>query len=167
MKKVFVLIICLVIALFSTVLAETIKAGVSIESVPKAFFGTWQVDAQLEKTNNYGTFKPVSRDLWNLSRMGDVIKLENPFTRASAQVEIKQTEGNVVVFAKTSSFDNKILRDTVTIRLNGDTFGGYNDIVLETVSLYDGHILKRDTAKYLIKGVKLAGSSVLDSKIRK
>ena len=167
MKKVFVLIICLVIALFSTVLAETIKAGVSIESVPKAFFGTWQVDAQLEKTNNYGTFKPVSRDLWNLSRTGDVIKLENPFTRASAQVEIKQTEGNVVVFAKTSSFDNKILRDTVTIRLNGDTFGGYNDFVLETVSLYDGHILKRDTAKYLIKGVKLAGSSIIEPKIRK
>lgn len=167
MKKIFS-VLFLIFAFCSVVWAGTLTAGVSIESVPKAFFGTWQVDAQLEKTNNYGTFKPVSRDLWNLSRMGDVIKLENPFTKASAQVEIKQTEGNVVVFAKTSSFDNKILRDTVTIRLNGDTFGGYNDIVLETVSLYDGHILKRDTAKYLIKGKKLAGSSVLEEpKIRK
>ena len=167
MKKVFVLVLLLAMIFCSAVMAETIKAGVSIESVPKAFFGTWQVDAQLEKTNNYGTFKPVSRDLWNLSRTGDVIKLENPFTRASAQVEIRQTEGNVVVFAKTSSFDNKILRDTVTIRINGDTFGGYNDIVLETVSLYDGHILKRDTAKYLIKGTKLAGTSVIEPPMRK
>ena len=55
-----------------------------------------------------------------------------------------------------------MLRDTVSIRLNGDTFGGYNDIVLETRSLHDGHILKKDTAKYLIKGKKLGGKSVLE-----
>ena len=93
--------------------------------------------------------------------MGNVITLENPFTKAHAQVEIKHTEGNVIVFYKESTFDNRVLRDTVTIRLNGNTFGGYNDIVLETISLYDGHVLKRDTAKYLIKGKKLAGTSVL------
>ncbi len=161
MKKLILTIFFILFALTSYVFAETIKAGVSIDAVPKSFFGSWQVDAQLEKTNNYSTFKPVSRDLWNLSRTGNVITLENPFTKAHAQVEIKHTEGNVIVFYKESTFDNKVLRDTVTIRLNGNTFGGYNDLVLETISLYDGHVLKRDTAKYLIKGKKLAGTSVL------
>lgn len=160
MKK-FIAIFFILIVFCSVVFAETIKAGVSIDSVPKAFFGCWQVNAQLEKTNNYSTFKTQSKDLWNLSRMGNVITLENPFTKAHAQVEIKHTEGNVIVFYKESTFDNRVLRDTVTIRLNGNTFGGYNDIVLETISLYDGHVLKRDTAKYLIKGKKLAGTSVL------
>lgn len=145
----------------STAMATTIKAGVSVEEIPKGFFGSWQVSAQLEKTSNYSTFKPQSKDLWNLSRVGNVITLENPFTKAHAQIDIKQTEGNVIVFSKTSSYDNKILTDTVTIRLNGNTFGGYNDIVLETVSLHDGHILKVERAKYLLKGQKLAGSSVL------
>lgn len=160
MKK-FLTLFLFLIGLSSVVMATTIQAGVSIDAVPKAFFGSWQVDAQLEKTSNYSTFKTQSRDLWNLSRLGDVIKLENPFTKAHAQIEIKQTEGNVIVFAKTSTFDNKILKDVVTIRLNGDTFAGYNDISLETVSLYDGHILKKDTAKYLIKGKKLSGMSVI------
>ena len=162
MKKLLTIITFLVIALFSTALATTIKAGISVDKVPVSFFGCWQVYAQLEKTNNYSTFKPRSQDLWNLSRMGDVIKLENPFTKAHAQIEVKHTEGNVIVFYKESTFDNKLLKDTVTIRLNGDTFSGYNDVSLETLSLYDGHVLKRDTAKYFIKGKRLAGKSVLE-----
>lgn len=161
MKKILITISFILIALFSAVSATTIQAGISVENIPVAFFGSWQVDATLDKTNNYSTFKPRSKDLWNLSREGDVITLKNPFTKAHAQVEIKHTEGNVIVFYKESTFDNKILRDTVTIRLNGDTFTGYNDISLETVSLYDGHIMKKDTAKYFIKGTKLAGKSVL------
>lgn len=151
----------MIIGFSSTVLGATLQAGVSIEQIPKSFFGVWQVDAQLERTSSYSTFKTQSKDVWNLSRVGDVITLENPFTKAHAQIEVRQTEGNVIVFSKTSTFDNKILKDTVTIRLNGDTFAGYNDLSLETVSLYDGHILKKDTAKYLIKGKKLSGTSVL------
>ena len=162
MKKLFWILSFIIIAFFSSVMAEVIKAGVSIDQIPKSFFGSWQVTAQLEKTSNYSTFRTQSQDLWNLSRLGDVITLENPFTKAHAQIEIKHTEGNVIVFSKTSSYDNKILRDTVTIRLNGDTFAGYNDLSLETVSLYDGHILKKDTAKYLLKGKKLSGTSVLN-----
>ncbi len=162
MKKLIIILTLVIAAFFSVAYATTIKMGVSIDQVPKAFFGCWQVNAELQKTNNYSTFKPRSTDLWNLSRAGNVITLENPFTRAHAQVEIKHTEGNVIVFYKESTFDNKVLRDTVSIRLNGDTFGGYNDIVLETRSLHDGHILKKDTAKYLIKGKKLGGKSVLE-----
>ena len=34
----------------------------------------------------------------------------------------------------------------------------YNDIIFETRSLIDGHVLYFDTAKYLIKGKKVSGS---------
>ena len=141
--------------------ATMIQTGVSVEHVPDVFFGSWQVNAQLQKTSNYSIFKPQSVDLWNLSRMGNIIKLENPFTKASAQIEIKQVEDNVVVFSKTSSYDNKVLKDIVTIRLDKNSFSGYNDIVLETRSLLDGHVMKSESAKYLIKGKKLSGTSVL------
>lgn len=163
MKKLFFIISVLIITIIiSRVNAATVlQTGVSVESVPNAFFGSWQVTAQLEKTSNYSVFKPRSVDLWNLSRLGNVITLENPFTKAKADITLNQVEGNVIVFSKTSSYDNKVLKDTVTIRLNGNTFEGYNDIIFETRSLYDGHVLKSDKAKYLIKGSKISGMSVL------
>lgn len=145
--------------MFSVAKATTVlQTGVSVEHVPNAFYGSWRVEAQLEKTSNYSTFKPRSVDLWNLSRLGNVITLENPFTQAKATIEVSQVEENVIVFTKTSSYDNKVLKDVVTIRLNGDTFAGYNDIIFETRSLIDGHVLYFDTAKYLIKGKKVSGS---------
>ncbi|MCM1265285.1 MAG: hypothetical protein NC200_03715 [Candidatus Gastranaerophilales bacterium] len=163
MKKLLFIILFLIISLVSTSVraATLLQTGVSVESVPNALFGSWRVEAQLDKTSNYSVFKPRSVDLWNLSRLGNVITLENPFTKAKADIQLNQVEGCVVIFSKTSSYDNKVLKDTVTIRLNGDTFEGYNDIVLETRSLYDGHVLKADKAKYLIKGKKIAGMSVV------
>ena len=161
MKKLILLLFFIIVSTFSIASAVMIQAGVSVERVPNAFFGTWQIESQLEKTSNYSVFKPRSTDLWNLSRLGNVITLENPFTKAKAQIQVSQVEGNVIVFTKTSSYDNKVLKDVVTIRLNGDTFAGYNDIVFETRSLYDGHILKSDKAKYFIKGKKIAGMSVI------
>ena len=160
MKKIFLILFLLVLTLvYSVANAETVlKSGVSVEHVPNAFYGSWRVEAQLEKTTNYSTFKPRSVDLWNLSRLGNVITLENPFTQAKATIEGSQVEENVIVFTKTSSYDNKVLKDVVTIRLNGDTFAGYNDIIFETRSLIDGHVLYFDTAKYLIKGQRVSGS---------
>ena len=138
-----------------------IKTGVSLESLPKAIFGTWDVVATLEKTSDYSTFKPQTKDVWNLSRNGDVLTLENPFTRAKAVVKVNQIEGNVVVFSRSSAVDNYVLKDTVTIRLDGNKFAGMDDLVYETVSLHDGHVLKRVTAKYLLKGYKISGMSIL------
>ncbi len=142
--------------------AETVlKSGVSLEKLPNAIFGTWQVNAQLDRTSNYSVFKVQTKDVWNLSRSGNVITLENPFTKARAVVKVNQIEGNVVVFSRGSTCDNRVLKDTVTIRIEGDKFAGYDDLVYETLSLHDGHVMKRDTAKYLLKGTKISGMSIL------
>jgi len=145
MKRIFILIAVILLSAFVyKVSAETVlKSGVSLEKLPNAIFGTWQVNAQLDKTSNYSVFKVQTKDVWNLSRSGNVITLENPFTKAKAVVKVNQIEGNVVVFSRGSTCDNRVLKDTVTIRIEGDKFAGYDDLVYETLSLHDGHVMKR------------------------
>lgn len=163
MKKLIIVLSVLIITAFVYSVSATpvLQTGVSVESIPKALFGTWQVKAQLEKTSDYSVFRVQTMDVWNLSKSGNVITLENPFSGAKAVVKVNQVEGNVIVFQRGGSVDNHVLTDTVTIRLNGNKFGGYNDLVYETLSLHDGHVLKRDTARYLLTGTKISGSSVL------
>ena len=157
------LILLLTIFLAIPVLAEefTLKAGVSVNDVPKAFFGSWRVIAKLEDTNSYGTFKPQSVDFWTLSRVGDKITLSNPFTGANADVSLRTVEGNLIVFTKKAPYDNKILTDTITLRISDNNFSGINTLSLESYSLVDNHIMKTETARYVIKGEKISGESVL------
>ncbi len=159
MKKILTLLVVLCLSVM-TVFAYTIQAGVSVDKIPKTLFGSWQVEAHLVETNSPRTFKPTSMDLWNLSRVGNVLKLENPFTGAKAEVGLQATEGNLVVFTKTADWDNKVLKDVVSIRIEQNTFSGINEVVLETHSLYDGHVLTTEKARYEIKGRKLAGNSL-------
>ena len=67
MKKIVGIIIGIFLTSM-TVLAYTIQAGVSVDKIPKTLFGSWQVEAQLVETNSPSVFKPLSTDLWNLSR---------------------------------------------------------------------------------------------------
>ena len=138
------------------------SAGVSVSEIPKAFFGSWRVVAKLDDTNSYKTFKPQSVDMWNLSRVGDTVILDNPFTGAKAEISIRAVEGNLIVFSKKAPYDNKILTDTVSLRLDNGKFSGINTLSLESYSLVDNHLMKTETARYLLKGEKVAGESVLN-----
>lgn len=160
MKKFLILLLSLFIILPSG--AEVLQAGVSIDDVPQALFGSWRVNAKLDTTNARGTFKPQSIDFWNLSRIGDTVKLDNPFSGANAEISVHTVEGNLVVFSKRLPYDgNKILTDTVSIRLQDNEFSGINSLTLEYFSLIDNHLMKTETATYLIKGEKIAGDSIL------
>ena len=161
MKKLFWVLLILLISPLAFAEDMILNAGVSINDIPKAFFGSWRVSAKLEDTNSYGTFKPVSVDLWNLSRVGDKITLSNPFSGANAEISVKTVEGNLIVFSKKAPYDNKILTDTVTLRLSDNSFSGINDLTLESFSLVDNHLMKSEHAKYIIKGEKISGESVL------
>ena len=143
--------------------AEPFQAGISVvEAVPNSFYGTWRVVAKVDKHSGSVNFKPQSVDFWNLSRENNVINLNNPFTGASASVKLDYVEGNLIRFTKTGEYDvNKKLTDIVDLRLNGDTFTGINQITLETYSMIDNSLIKKDTALYIIKGEKISGSSIL------
>lgn len=161
MKRILVLLVFILSALPLMADEVILSTGIAINDIPKAFFGSWRVTAKLADTNSYGTFKPVSTDMWNLSRVGDKITLSNPFSGANAEISVKAVEGNIVVFSKKAPYDNKILIDTVTIRLTGNTFSGINDLTLESYSLVDNHLMKTEHAKYAIKGEKISGESIL------
>ena len=164
MKKLILLICALMFLQIAQ--AETIKAGISIEHVPKALYGSWRVSAMLDRINAPRTFKPQSLDFWNLSRLGDIIELNNPMSGANAEISVQTVEGNIVVFSKRLPYDdNKILTDTVTIRLNQNTFSGINQLKLEHFSLIDNHLMKTQTATYHIKGEKISGDSVIEEDI--
>ncbi len=162
MKK-FICLLLSVIFSLQICFAEqmTLSAGISVEDVPEALFGVWRVIAKLDNTNSYQTFKPQSLDMWNLSRIGDKISLNNPFTGASAEISVKTVEGNLIVFSKKAPYDNKILTDTIAIRINDNSFSGINTLTLESFSNVDNHLLKTEQARYIIKGEKISGDSVL------
>lgn len=144
-----------------SVCAETLKVGISVDAVPNALYGSWRVVSKIDKQTGSIYFKPNMVDIWNLSRMGDVINLNNPFTGASASVKLDYVEGNIIRFTKTGEYDsNKNLTDTVDLKLTGDTFTGVNYITLETFSAIDNSLVKKDTAIYILKGEKISGSSI-------
>ena len=165
MYKVLLTILLTFITIFNPALSTenmTLSAGVSVNEVPKTLFGNWRVTAKLDNATNYGTFKPQGVDMWTLSKTGDTISLSNPFTGANAQITLKTVEGNLVVFSKKGAYDNKMLTDTVSLRLDKNTFTGINTLTLESFSLVDGHVIKTDNARYIIKGEKISGENILD-----
>ena len=163
MKKILILIFALIINFSAQ--AAVIEGGISIEQVPKALYGTWRVNAKLDTTNSPSIFKPQSLDLWNMSRVDDKITLQNPLSGANAEISVQTVEGNLVVFSKKLPYNNnKVLTDTITIRLDEDKFSGINTLKLESFSLIDNHLMKTETATYHIKGEKISGDNVLISK---
>ena len=160
MKKIFLLFFIFILTLKAS--ATVLEAGVFIDHVPKALFGSWRVCAKLDKTNAPQSFKPQSIDFWELSRIGDTIKLNNPFSGANAEISVQTVEGTLVVFSKRVPYDgNKVLTDTVTLRLKDNEFTGINTLSLEYFSLIDNHLMKTETATYHIAGEKLSGDSIL------
>ena len=161
MKRLLILLLCILIP--QIVEATVLQAGVSIDEVPKALYGSWRISAKLDRTDAPGLFKPQSIDFWTLSRVAEVIKLENPFSGASAEISVETIEGNLVVFSKKLPYDgNKVLTDTVTLRLDKNNFSGVNSLKLESYSLLDNHLMKTQTATYIIKGEKIAGDNVIE-----
>jgi hypothetical protein len=160
MKKIFTLFVFFIFA--QSVQATVIEAGVSIEHVPKALFGSWRVNAKLDKTNSPASFRPQSIDFWNLSRIDNTITLENPFSGANAEISVQTVEGNLIVFSKKLPYQgNKVLTDTVTLRIDENKFSGINTLKLESFSLIDNHLIKSETATYHITGEKISGENVL------
>ena len=165
-KKFLINIIFLIITLntFSVInYAATLTGGISVDDVPKAMYGTWKVTAKLEYATNYGIFKPKSTDIWILSRIGDNITLTNPLTGATADIRINTIENNLVIFSKRAPYDNKMLTDTISVRINKNSFSGINALNLELFSTVDGHSIKNDSARYSINGEKISGDSILDN----
>lgn len=137
----------------------TIKGGVSLDKVPKELYGTWRVQASLISTNSSGRFKGGSTDLWNLSRAGDVLTLDNPFSGAHASITVNEVRGRLIKFEKSQNDSDKKLTDVVELNLGKNSFTGVNRLKLDTIAS-DGHVTKSETASYNLVGEKISGQSI-------
>lgn len=165
MLRVFICIFMFAFLLQSGVFAETptvLHAGVSlVKEVPSDLMGTWRVSAKLKQTDSPQNFKNTSVDIWNLSRHNDVINLSNPFTGASASINVSYVNENSIKFTKVGDYNNQKLTDSVEITISGNSFKGVNTLSLETYSDADNSVISRKTATYMLYGEKISGSDVL------
>lgn len=164
LPKKLILTVLLMLTLTITAFAQqtVLKAGVSIDKVPKEFYGTWRVTSKLIDSNNDVIFKDSSIDLWNLSRVGNVITLENPFSGAKASISVDEINGKFIKFKKIGDYDNsKKLTDIVELTLGKETFTGINKLKLDTISDIDAHVIKSDKATYRLSGEKISGTNVI------
>lgn len=137
----------------------TLKTGISIDKVPKEFYGSWRVTSKVLTSTGDGIFKGSCIDLWNLSRVGNVITLDNPFSGAHASISVDEVNGKIIRFSKVGDFDGNKLTDTVEITLGKESFTGTNYLKLDTISA-DGHVIKTDKATYKLVGEKISGASI-------
>ncbi len=164
MYKIFIIILLIIISQISVHAQQTpvLQAGVSlVEQVPMSFMGTWRVYAKLKNTDSPQNFKSTSVDIWNLSKKGSVINLSNPFTGASASINVSYVDRSSIKFTKVGNYDNQKLTDTVEISLKGDTFTGVNTLTLVTYSDVDNSVIKTKQAIYQLRGDKISGSSIV------
>lgn len=138
--------------------AQVLKASVTM--VPNSFYGCWRVVSKLIETDSPVSFKEKGLDMWNLSCENNVIILSNPFSGANAQIRVESVNNNSIVFTKSGKYGNKFLTDTVNISISGDNFTGTVNLTLDTLSDVDGKIIKTETAKYSVKGERIAGQSI-------
>lgn len=165
MKKLLITVLIIFLTSSITVFAQdsiVLKAGISkINSVPKQFFGTWQVKSTLITTDSPKNFKPSSADMWNLRRSGNVIELRNPMTGAVAEIYLNDVNNNDITFSHEQKEENLRLTDTVNLRLNGNTFTGTNELTLKQKKIYGNQYeIVTKKAKYKIEGQKVSGTSI-------
>jgi hypothetical protein len=157
-----VMVLCVYRCYADEMNSQVLKTGISVEHIPEALYGAWRVVARLKDTDAPATFKPLTADLWNLSRVDDVINLSNPFTGATASVTLEYLNNNTVRFSRVTGGDHTKLTETIGITLQGDTFTGMDWLKLETFSVRDTNKLyKTETASYTLKGERISGQSVV------
>lgn len=166
MKKIIILFSIILLTSSITVLAQdnyVLKAGISmINAVPKQFFGTWSVQSTQIITNSPKTFAKTSIDIWNLRRSGNVIELRNPVTSAVAEIYLEDVTDSEIVFTHYEKEGYTNVKDTVRLKLDGNTFTGTNELTLHTVR-YDEYRKKYEdikTAVYELKGSKVTGTGL-------
>jgi len=161
MRKIFIIFtVLLTFFLFPHLVeAKVIEGGITVtDRVPTGFFGTWRVLAARVNTTNPQMFAPYSAEVWNLSKAGDVITLENPVSGAQASIMVKDATENTFTFQRVTGDSSEKVTETATLTLSGDSFYGYDTM---TVRYYkNGKLLKEENVKYKLKATKISGENI-------
>lgn len=160
MKKFFTFLLILITAfLGQNSTATTISGGISTsDSVPVGFFGTWKVVAVRTVTTNKNMFAQSSVEIWNLSKLNDVITLTNPISGATASVTVKNATSDTFIFQRITGDKEETVTETAQLILNGTNFTGSDTMVVRTRK--KGMPEKTENAKYSLKAYKISGSDI-------
>ena len=161
MRKLFLILLLLFSFLFTaqTVSPKVISGGVSVsDTVPVGFFGAWSVAAVRVNTTNEQLFVPYSVEMWNLSKTGDVITLENPVSGAVATVTVQDTTENTFTFKRETTDVGEKVEETVKLTLSGDNFYGFDTMVVRYYK--NGSVIKEETVNYKLKAKKVSGENI-------
>lgn len=161
MKKILSI---LVLFLFFSANAQMLKGGVSEDYIPKGFFGSWGVISKLNSSNNPTLFNYESRDVWMLSGYGNTLILENLESGARSEITVKDksVDGKTLKFEREKIVKENgkkvVYKETVSFVLYGNNFSGTDDFVVERYDS-DNEFVKKDSAKYVISGVRISGTN--------
>lgn len=160
MKKFLTFLSILTIFIFGQISgATTLSGGISAsDRVPVGFFGTWKVVAVRTVTTNEKMFAPSSVEIWNLSKLNDVITLTNPISGASASITVKDETSDTFTFQRVTGDGEETVTETAKLILNGANFTGSDTMVVRTCK--KGMPVKVENVKYTLKAYKVSGSDI-------
>lgn len=160
MKKIFTFLsVILFLAIGQISMATTLTGGISAsDRVPSGFFGTWKVVAVRANTTNTEMFAPSSVEIWNLSKINDVITLTNPISGASASITVKDATSDTFTFQRITGDGEETVTETAKLILNGTNFTGSDTMVVRTRK--KGMPEKTENVRYTLKAYKVSGSDI-------
>lgn len=159
MKKIFLILACIILLINLSVKAAVIEGSVSMsDKVPSGFFGDWKVVSVCTKSTDKELYNTKGVDIWRLSRQGDVISLRNPLSGARADITVDEIKGQTVKFEKRGYFPDEESIETPILTLQGDNFTGVDKIIIRTFK--DGKLLKEDYVEYQVRGTKISGTGI-------
>ena len=159
MRKFLLIFLCFI---FLCANAQTLKATISKDIIPRGFFGSWGVISKLEESNNPTIFNYESRDIWTLSGYQNILVLENLQSGARSEIEIKEKpkDGKTLKFEREKIVENgskkTIYKETVEFTLLGNNFSGTDSFKVERYE--NNKYIKTDEAKYLVAGIRISGT---------
>lgn len=162
MKKILFLLFLTLILTFQQAFAQKpLEASISlVDKLPPEFFGTWHVVSIQKYCSNPLLNTPYSVDIWNISRLGNVITLTNPQTGATASVKIDEVNGNSIKFTRIANSNDEHVVETPNITINGENFVGTDKIVIENYKF--GEHASTDVWLFNVKAKKISGASTKD-----
>lgn len=103
-------------------------------------------------------FAPSSVEIWNLSKLNDVITLTNPISGASASITVKDATSDTFTFQRVTGDGEETVTETAKLILNGANFTGSDTMVVRTRK--KGMPVKVENVKYTLKAYKVSGSDI-------
>ncbi len=135
-----------------------LNGGVSeVDKMPVEIYGKWAIHSTLLQAQNRDEFRESTSDMWIFSRMGDGITLTNPVTEASATISVDEVVNKTARFSRESQSSRKREKETVQIKIDGESFSGIDTFVIEKYK--NGKLISQNVVKYKLQGTKVSGSN--------